>query len=146
MTEVRESSLYEAATNALASEASSDNVWTRMVTASFVYPDITLFKHELRKVERLIKSEYILKSMPASWRSAKSVCLAAMARGLKLTDENGLILGKSGIQLALKISKESLDPYHRVVGAVSILKKCLPECAEDQKRAVRVALLEISKC
>ena len=45
---LHESGLYEAATNSLASDASSDNTWSKMVTASMVYTDVNVFKHELR--------------------------------------------------------------------------------------------------
>ena len=137
---LHESGLYEAATNSLASDASSDNTWSKMVTASMVYTDVNVFKHELRKVERLIKSEYKLKSMPTAWRSAKSVVLGALDKGIKLTDENGLILGKSAMQLLLKTSREPSDPFHRVTGALAILRKCLPECDAAQKTSARVVL------
>ena len=95
--------LYEAATNALASDASGENTWTKMVTASFVHgSDKTAFYKELRTVEKQIKTEYALKSMPGAWRGAKSIVLAAMLKAIPLADENGLIKGKTAIQNTLK--------------------------------------------
>ncbi len=115
MSEIRETLLYEAATNALASDASGENTWTKMVTASFVHgSDRTAFYKELRTVEKQIKTEYSLKSMPGAWRGAKSVVLAAMFKKIALNDENGLIKGKTAIQTALKagiivIAKKPFD-------------------------------------
>ena len=97
-----DSALYEAATNALASEASSENTWTKMVTASFPYTTRKDFEKELKAVELLIKKEYGMTSMPTSWRSAKSIVLGAMKHEISLSDDNGHIKGKSAIQNALK--------------------------------------------
>mgnify|MGYP003651267195 FL=1 len=103
MSEIRGTLLYEAATNALASDASGENTWTKMVTASFAHgSDRVSFYKELRIVEKQIKTEYALKSMPGAWRGAKSIVLAAMLAAIPMADENGKIRGKTSVQDALK--------------------------------------------
>lgn len=144
-TDLHGSALYEAATNSLASESSAENCWTKIVTSSFAM-DLESFRKELRRVENLIKKEYGLKTMPGSWRSAKSVCLVASAAGIKMTNENGIIMGKSAAQLLIKGTKVALDPYDRVVGAIAILQKCLPECDTGEKEGAKSKLVEIMKC
>ena len=147
MSAVHESILYEAATNSLASDASGDNCWTKMVTASFLHSDAESFSRELRSIESLIKKEYSLSSMPTSWRSAKSIVLTAMKKDMKLTDPNGSILGKSFVQAALKKAKEPSNPYSRVVGAISILNKCVPLCTPSERDVSKKFLTEVlGKC
>jgi hypothetical protein len=114
MSEIRGTLLYEAATNALASDASGENTWTKMVTASFAHgSDRTAFYKELRTVEKQIKTEYALKSMPGAWRGAKSIVLAAMLAAIPMADENGKIRGKTSVQDALKASvvEKPKDPF-----------------------------------
>ena len=105
MSETHASLLYDAATNALASDASSDNTYTKMVTASFPHESSASFLTELKAVEKLIKEEYKIKAMPVAWRSAKSVVLSAMRMDIALVDSNGVLLGKSAIQAAIKAGK-----------------------------------------
>ena len=109
MSTMHDSLLYDAATNSLASDVSSDNCWTKMVTAGLTVDDAKFFSKDIKAVEDLIKKEYGLKSMPSPWRSAKSVVLTAMAALIKLTDENGNIKGKSAIQALLKANKDEKD-------------------------------------
>ena len=116
MTALHGSLLYEAATNSLASDASSDNCWTKMVQASFPHSGCKeTFKQELKDVEKTIKDEYKLTSMPSPWRSAKSVVMATMSKDIKLVDDNGNILGKTFIQNKIKDTKEEVveDAYHK---------------------------------
>ena len=109
MSVLHESLLYDAATNSLASDASSDNCWTKMVTASFANSEHHAFAKELKEVEKLIKSEYKISSMPSPWRSAKSIVLSALKESVSLTGINGEILGKSHIQIKLKHLKTTAD-------------------------------------
>ena len=62
--------------------------------------------------------EYKLTSMPNAWRSAKSVVLGAMAKGISLMDDNFNIKGKTEVQNQLKELpvKETLqNKAHRLV-------------------------------
>ncbi len=104
--------LYEAATNSLAADASSENCWTKMVEAYTLYGSD--LKKELKNTETRIKEEYSLTSMPNAWRSAKSVVLIALAKGINLCDDNSKIIGKTEVQNQIKASKVSeVTPQER---------------------------------
>ena len=96
-TDIHGTQLYEAATNSLAADASSKNCWSIMATNSIGF-DIKFFSGQLKAVEKQIKEEYKLTSMPNAWRSAKSVVLGAMAKGISLKDDNDNIKGKTQVQ------------------------------------------------
>ena len=59
MSVLHESLLYDAATNSLASDASSDNCWTKMVTASFANSEHHAFAKELKEVEKPIPAKVL---------------------------------------------------------------------------------------
>lgn len=108
MSVLHESLLYEAATNSLASDASSENTWTKMVQASFPYGNAWQdFKKEIKEVELQIKKEYALTKMPSPWRSAKSVVISAMKTDIALQNTNGTVVGKTSVQHALKEFKDA---------------------------------------
>jgi hypothetical protein len=137
--EIHKSALYEAATNALASDASSDNTWTKMVTASFVHVDASTFKRELRLVEKQIKAEYKIGSMPVAWRGAKSIVLASMLLGISLTDANGVIKGKTAVQAAIKGKKVVAEPdlYTQTLAKVEWVATHFEELLETEKEVVK---------
>ena len=147
MSELHSSLLYDAATNSLASEASGDNCWTKMATASFGFTDSKEFAKELKAVEKLIKTEYKLKSMPNPWRSAKSVVLGAMQNLIQLTDSNGEILGKSTIQTKIKLAKEVLDVdgLQRCISACNSIRKYLLTLTPADKESLKLHVEEIYK-
>jgi hypothetical protein len=140
-----DSALYEAATNALASEASSENTWTKMVTASFPYATRKDFEKELKAVELLIKKEYGMTSMPTSWRSAKSIVLGAMKHEISLSDDNGHIKGKSAIQEALKDHKVTSSAFQLAKNALKAFSSQYVSCETvEEKKSLYNDLLEIS--
>ena len=147
MSELHSSLLYDAATNSLASEASNDNCWTKMATASFGFTDSKEFAKELKAVEKLIKTEYKLKSMPNPWRSAKSIVLGAMQNLIQLTDSNGTILGKSTIQTKIKMAKElvELDGLKRCISACNSIRKHLEALTPGEKESLKLHVEEIFK-
>jgi len=147
MSELHSSLLYDAATNSLASEASGDNCWTKMATASFGFTDSKEFAKELKAVEKLIKTEYKLKSMPNPWRSAKSVVLGAMQHLIQLTDSNGEILGKSTIQTKIKMAKElvELDNLKRCISACNSIRKHIETLTPADKESLKLHVEEIYK-
>ena len=55
MSTMHDSLLYDAATNSLASDVSSDNCWTKMVTAGLTVGDAKFFSKDIKAVEDLIK-------------------------------------------------------------------------------------------
>ena len=113
------SELYDAATNALAAEASDINTFEKMVTYAAKHLDSAKFKAEVVLIEKLIKTEFSLTSMPSPWRSAKSVCYGALALGVNLYDENLQIKGKTRLQNDIKLAKivgtEEKDPLQVVL-------------------------------
>ena len=145
MSELHDSELYQAATNALASDASSENTWTKMVTASFPYYDKHSFLKELKIIEKLVKEEYKISTMPTAWRSAKSVVLNCLGLGIALQDENGTIKGKSLLQKAIKDSKpevtknilESFTTY------IDWMSKNLSGLEKTDKKLVKAGLQKL---
>ena len=138
MTDVNQD-LYEAATNSLAAEASSDNTWKKMVMTALTFAEVDAFKVELAAVEARIKEEYDLTFMPNPWRSAKSVVLNAMTHGLNLLDSNAEPKGKTAVQMELKelVAKtyvESMSPEEQANYILSnFFKKYAKADAEVQK-------------
>ena len=145
MSELHDSELYQAATNALASDASSENTWTKMVTASFPYYEKNSFLKELKIIEKLVKEEYKISTMPTAWRSAKSVVLNCLGLGIALQDENGTIKGKSLLQKAIKDSKpevtknilESFTTY------IDWMSKNLSGLEKTDKKLVKAGLQKL---
>ena len=152
MSVLHESLLYDAATNSLASDASSDNCWTKMVTASFGNPEYSSFQKELKEIEKLIKSEYKLSSMPSPWRSAKSVVLSALKESISLTGVNGEILGKSHIQVLLKHLKSPTDVnlFKKVQASCLIVINNIKKLTPAEREAVEAHLVimrdELKSC
>jgi len=148
MTEaIHTSALYEAATNALASDASSDNTWTKMVTASFPHLDDVSFKKELRLVEKQIKSEYKIGSMPVAWRGAKSIVLACMTLGIAMTDSNGVILGKTAMQAAIKSKKVVAEPdtYTQALAKIDWLGKHFEDLDKAEREVIVIRIKALSE-
>lgn len=138
--------LYDAATNSLASDASSDNCWTKMVTASFAAGGHKEFQKELKDVEKLIKTEYKINAMPGPWRSAKSVVLSALEKGIVLTGANGEILGKSSIQSKLKAGKETdVDIFKKSLAACGMIRKHIESFTPAEKETIGIELAELLK-
>ena len=152
MSELHASLLYDAATNSLASDASSDNCWTKMVTATFSNPEHHSFAKEIKEVEKLIKAEYKISSMPSPWRSAKSIVLSALKATISLTGINGEILGKSHIQVKLKHLKTPADVnlFRRVhlscLVVINNIKKLTPAERETVEAHLAVMRDELKSC
>jgi hypothetical protein len=123
--ELHSSLLYEAATNALAADASGENTWTKMVD-HYRSTDTASFRSDIKEMEKLIKDEYKLASMPNVWR---------------LSDENGNIRGKTSVQndiKAIKIKKPVLTDNQEI--AMSIfrpLEKSYWSSNDETKKIIR---------
>ena len=107
MSAIHDSDLYSAATNALASEASASNTYEKIINSAMSHIDFMDFRKEIANVEKIIRDEYGIASMPSPWRSAKSVVFGALAVGLSLLDSNGNAKGKSALQSEIKTAKSS---------------------------------------
>lgn len=152
MSELHASLLYDAATNSLASDASSDNCWTKMVTATFSNPEHHSFAKEIKEVEKLIKTEYKISSMPSPWRSAKSIVLTALRESITLTGVNGEIMGKSYIQAKIKHLKSTtdVDMLRKITIACNVvinnIKKLTPAERESVEAYVDRMRDELKSC
>lgn len=100
-----ETILYSAATEALVSEATHENVFKKMCEAAFAHVSVDTFVVEVKETEKAIKRDFSVKSMPGPWRSAKSVVQNAMALFIPLKDDNGEFRGKTWLQNAIKDKK-----------------------------------------
>lgn len=143
MSEIHDSELYSAATNALASEASSENTFSKIATSSLLYTSTDDFRRELTVVEKTIKSEFGLTKMPSPWRSAKSVILSCLDFGITLLDDNGNVKGKTLLQSEIKMKKKETDTPEEDVFDVVVnsLVRIIPNFAkltEEQKIDIRV--------
>jgi hypothetical protein len=97
-----ESALYAAATESLVSDASATNTFEKMVSVAYSHSTPGTFEKEVLETESLIKKDFELKSMPGSWRSAKSVVLGAMRLNISLVTDNGTYHGKTYLQNKIK--------------------------------------------
>ena len=136
MSEVHESGLYVAASNALASDASAENTWTHMAKASFPHMTAADFMKELNEVEAVIKKEYGITSMPNPWRSSKSIILNAMRLKVNLCDANGVLLGKTAIQDILNALKDPSTALELGLAALRTLSSHFDACDAAQKKTL----------
>jgi hypothetical protein len=99
------STLYAAATESLVSDASATSTFEKMIQVAFTHGTEETFAKELREVERQIKKDFEVSSMPGPWRSAKSVVQGAMKLNIKLVDDNGSYCGKTYLQNKIREMK-----------------------------------------
>jgi hypothetical protein len=99
------STLYAAATESLVSEASATSTFEKMIQVAFSHSTGETFAKEIKEVERQIRKDFEITSMPGPWRSAKSVIQGAMKLNIKLVDENGTYCGKTYLQNKIKEMK-----------------------------------------
>lgn len=109
---MEESELYQAATNSLASDASSENCYSKMANETNGYcGDYKSFERDLKSIEVRIKSEYKITSMPSAWRSAKSVLIKCMKGGVAIFNSNDTLKGKTELQNELKTDVSAVGKY-----------------------------------
>lgn len=109
---MEESELYQAATNSLASDASSENCYSKMANETNGYcGDYKSFERDLKSIEVRIKSEYKITSMPSAWRSAKSVLVKCMKGGVAIFNSNDTLKGKTELQNELKTDVSAVGKY-----------------------------------
>lgn len=127
---MEESELYQAATNSLASDASSENCYSKMANETNGYcGDYKSFEKDLKSIEVRIKSEYKITSMPSAWRSAKSVLVKCMKGGIAIFNSNDTLKGKTELQNELKTSNPTplsiLDSCKKHLKNADKLYQCL---------------------
>ena len=98
--------LRNVAVTAFASEALEAETWQKM--AALVAKDVNdgvdfvAIESSLKEIEREMKQKYDVASMPAAWRSAKSVCLSALAKEVGLLTLEGEAKGKTQVEREIK--------------------------------------------
>jgi hypothetical protein len=101
--------LYDAGKESIVAEETEASTYEKILKVAYEKPIEELIKM-FKEAEKKIKAEFSLKSMPNPWRSAKSVVLNAMAKGMPLKDGNGNFKGKSRLQTDLKILASVASP------------------------------------
>ena len=104
------STLYAAATESLVSESSATSTFEKMIQVAFTHSSGETFTKELRETEKQIKKDFEVSSMPAPWRSAKSVIQSSLKMGIGLVDDNGGFYGKTHLQNKIREMKIPPDP------------------------------------
>ena len=99
------STLYAAATESLVSDASATSTFEKMIQVAYSHSTEETFTKELKEVERQIKKDFEVSSMPSPWRSAKSVIQSAMKLNIPLVDDNASYCGKTYLQNKIKEMK-----------------------------------------
>lgn len=84
----------------------------------------SFMRAQMKEVEKQMKVDYDVTAMPAAWRSAKAVVLAAIAENLPLTSGTA-VLGKTAVETAIKAAR--LAKGHRLVGGYARYLKAAME-------------------
>jgi hypothetical protein len=101
---IRDSDLYKGAIEANASVAASESCFSKIAKVASAAASIEEFKLLCEEVEKLVKEELGIKTMPNPWRSAKSVCIGIKTLGLSFYDGKDL-KGKTELQKVIKSNK-----------------------------------------
>lgn len=124
------------------SEQVGESAWGKLVTSVVeVYNSegisVESTAEVLKNAEKEFKSQYG-KSVPAAYRSAKSVALKALRLKVALLDDNGQPLGKTAVQNACKAVEEKSEPddvdkLHKACATINniYMSTCVPDVADD---------------
>lgn len=100
--------LKSVAVTAFAAQTLEGETWQGMcryaVDAVANGKNATAMREEMRAVEKQMKADYDVTAMPAAWRSAKAVVLAAVTVGVALT-AGSAVLGKTAVETAIKAAR-----------------------------------------
>ena len=139
--DARTSTLYAAATESLVSEASDMSTFEKMIQVAFTHSTLETFAKEVKDIEKLIKQEFEVSSMPGPWLSAKSVISSAMKLDLSLVDDNGGFYGKSFLQSKVNEKRnEEKDPVTQQEYQDKIIKLLMQVPEHLDAKSVLVAV------
>lgn len=143
-TTVGEELLYTAAKNSLAADASTENCWSMLTRDSYEHRSSNYkdTKEAIVAMEMRVREEYKMEVMPNAWRSAKSVLLGALKKGILLVDENGVFVGKSAMQKLIKDSKTVVveTPYEVAWKLINKLESLLGAVNPTELAALKTKL------
>lgn len=127
------SALYAAATEALVSETSATSTFEKMIAVAYSHATNETFSEEVKEIEKIIRKEFEITSMPGPWRSAKSVITSAMKQRIELCDKNGSFYGKTYLQNKLKSLKEKKEQtIETYVARICSLLTNIPEELDEK--------------
>lgn len=102
--------LYDACVGFMVAEKSEADSWAKV--ARFVqtkvengHGDDALLKAEFVVVEKQIKQDFMVTTLPTAWRTAKSTALAAAHAEVCLLDASGNVKGKSSVEDEVRAKK-----------------------------------------
>lgn len=151
MTDIdKETPLYQAAVECMVSEQTSTTAWERMCTWVRDMHGQLDMKAEFAAVEKRIKSEYGITTMPAVWRSNKSVILKSVGAGVSLFDGDKPI-PKTALETVLKNKAKStpLSDWSILISALAntrtAFKKYKHPLSPSDRAALEYALREIDQ-
>jgi hypothetical protein len=106
--------LYEACVGFMVAEKSEADSWEKV--ARFVQTkvdngsgDEAQLKAEFSVVEKQIKKDFSVTTLPTAWRTAKSTAMSAARAEVSLLDDTGTVKGKSGIEDEVRGKKLGTD-------------------------------------
>lgn len=98
--------LYKAAVSFMVSERTHTESWEMVAKFASNYvdgSDVASLKAEFKTVEQQIKADFKIDALPSAWRSAKSVALKAVGKGVRLVDSHtGAVKGKTAVEKECK--------------------------------------------
>ncbi len=116
--------LYDAGVHFLVSKETGEQAWEKVArwveaghTAGQSVEDM---QAAFKAVEKQVKHDFKVGSMPSAWRSAKSVALAAVREGIRLVCTEGNPFGKTLIESLLKQKKKDLKEKNGVVSVTPV--------------------------
>jgi len=90
-------------------------------------------------------------AMPSTYRSAKAVCLKAVAADVPIVDADGNPQGKTAVEKAYKAkaeaeapAKEPKDPYQVACGAVAVIYKVWADLDPSQRANIKHSINTLS--
>ena len=100
--------LKNVAVTAFAAQTLEGETWQGMCRwacdAAANEKDAVYMRNEMKAVEKQMKADYDVTTMPSAWRSAKSVVLAAVALNLALV-KGAAVIGKTEVEANIKAAR-----------------------------------------
>lgn len=103
MTATSEHLLYKAAVSFMVSERTGVESWEMVAKFAASVGNSAALRKEFAVVEQQIKADFKIDALPSAWRSAKSVALKAVLKGVALVDSHtGAVKGKTAVEKQCK--------------------------------------------
>jgi hypothetical protein len=115
--------LYNACVGYMVSEKSKTGAWEQVASYVQVCMDKGYTRQQVEDefsvIEEQVKAAFAVKSLPSSWRSAKTTALQAMAASVVLV-AGGKVVGKTAVSKAIKAALTTKpEPFDRIMGHLS---------------------------